>query len=573
MNPPPPQSSLTQIVEQALAFHRQGRLDDAEKIYARVLKSYPDHFDALHLLGMLRHQRGKNGEAHRLITAALRVEPRSADALSNLALVLHALKRHDEALAALDKALELEPAHTDALVNSGNTLLDRGRPQEALTCFEKVLAREPGFSPARLGHGNTLATLGRPEEALVDYDAVLVAQPAHASAHYNRGNALLALGRASEALAAFDKTLAIVPNHTMAMNNRGAALQALNRYEEAIASFDQVLAMDKNYADAQYNRAQALLTIGDFRRGLEAYEWRWKRTGMAAHRPAFGRPLWLGEYPLSRKTILLHAEQGLGDTIQFARYLPLVAKTAGKVVLQVQPELKDLLAQIDVAAMVVGRDEALPAFDVHCPLGSLPLAFKTEIGTIPADIPYLKASEERLNKWRARVPKTGQPLVAIAWAGRATHGNDRNRSLAVSRLAPLLSQETARFVSIQRDLREGDSDFLRTCPGLEHVGDELEDFADTAAVVALADLVISVDTSVAHLAGAMGQPVWILLPFAPDWRWLLDRDDSPWYPTAKLFRQPVLGDWDSVIERVRRELALGPAQSFTWQRARHLKVP
>jgi hypothetical protein len=272
-------------------------------------------------------------------------------------------------------------------------------------------------------------------------------------------------------------------------------------------------------------------------------------------RRKFGKPLWLGEYPLARKTILLHAEQGLGDTIQFARYAPLLARTGAKVVLEIQPELTELLARIEGVVSVVARGEPLPDYDVHCPVGSLPRALRTEVATIPAEIPYLTPSAERIAKWRERIESLPSTRIALAWAGSGAHANDRNRSIALSRLTPLLDVKHANFVSIQRELRGEDAEPLARTPRLMHIGDALDDFEDTAAVAALVDVVISVDTSVVHLAGALGRPTWILLPFCPDWRWLLDRDDSPWYPTAQFFRQPTPGDWDSVIARVKDALS------------------
>jgi hypothetical protein len=365
---------------------------------------------------------------------------------------------------------------------------------------------------------------------------------------------LFSAGRYEEAVAAYDSALSIAPDHVKAWNNRGLALQALNRHAEALTSFSRALEIRKDYADAHFNQALALLTIGDFRRGFEKYEWRWRRTGMPAHGRSYGRPLWLGEYPLQRKTILLHAEQGLGDTIHFARYVPLLARAGARVVLEVQAQLAPLLGRLEGAASVVARGEPLPPFDVHCPLGSLPLALKTEPATIPAEASYLKGDDARIAKWRARIGPLERPRVALAWAGNAQHINDRNRSIALSRLASLWSAASPRFIGIQRELRGEDGELLAREPRVMQIGAELDDFADTAAVIALVDLVVSVDTSVAHLAGAMGRPVWILLPFSPDWRWALAGESSPWYPTARLFRQPGLGDWDSVIERVGREL-------------------
>ena len=332
------------------------------------------------------------------------------------------------------------------------------------------------------------------------------------------------------------------------------ALQALNRHPEALANYDRAVAIQKDYADAHFNQALALLTIGDFRRGFEKYEYRWQRTGMPARRRGQGRPLWLGEFPLQGRTLLLQAEQGLGDTIQFARYVPLLAKTGAKIVLEVQPELKALLAQLKGAASVLARDEALPAFDVYCPLGSLPLALKTEPATIPADVPYLTPDDARIAKWRARLPQSERPRVAIAWSGSAKHINDRNRSIPFPRLASLWSDESVQFISIQRELRSNDAESLAGEARVTHIGAELDDFADTAAVAALADLVITVDTSVAHLAGALGKPAWILLPYSPDWRWGLEDETSRWYPSARLFRQTSLGQWDDVIASVTDEL-------------------
>ena len=582
--------NIGQALQEAVALQQQGRLREAEKIYARVLKAAPDQFDALNLLGTVKLLRGQAGEAYRLISAALKVNPRVADVWVNLGLVLHALKRDQEALESFDKALALKPDDAGALNHRGNVLLGLGRPADALAAFDRVLALDPRHGEARLNRGIALAGLERHEEAVADFEAALAISPGNPMAHYNRGIALFSLGRYADAVASYDRTLSVAPDHVKALNNRGLALQALNRHPEALASYGRAVEIQKDYADAHFNQALALLTIGDFRRGFEKYEWRWRRTGMPAERRAalatpdsirgsgqrghsigaraghspeqgssargHGRPLWLGEYPLQRKTILLHAEQGLGDTIQFARYVPLLARAGAKVVLEVQPELVPLLARVEGAKSVVARGQALPAFDVHCPLGSLPLALKTEPATIPAEIPYVTADEARIAKWRPRIGGFDRPRVAVAWSGNVRHSNDRNRSIALSQLAPLWSADRARFVGIQRELRDEDARLLASEARVTPVGAELDDFADTAAVLALVDLVITVDTSVAHLAGAMGRPVWILLPFSPDWRWTLEGESSRWYPSARLFRQPSLGDWVSVIERVSRELDL-----------------
>jgi tetratricopeptide (TPR) repeat protein len=556
--------NLGQSLNEAVALQRQGRLRDAEKIYTRVLKAAPEHFDALNLLGTVKAQLGRMGEAHRLLSAAVKLNPRAPAAWANLGQVLQALKRDQEALECYDKARALAPENIDILNNRANALLSLGRPQEALAEFRQVLARVPHHAEARLNCGIAHAALGFPEEAVAEFDRALSIVPGHPVAHYNRGIALYDLGRYAAAAAAHDRALAAAPDHAGAWLHRGRALAALNRLDDAITSYGKATAIRKDDADAQFMESLALLTLGDYRRGFAKYEARWRRSGMPAPRGR-GRPLWLGDYPLARKTVLIHAEQGLGDTIQFARYVPLLAEGGARVVLEVQSELTALMARLEGAATVIARGEAPPPFDVHCPLGSLPLAFKTEPSTVPANIPYLSADDAHLAKWSGRIGALEPPRIAMTWSGNASHINDRNRSLAFARLAPLFpppyppplageGREGARFVSIQREVRGEDLAALAAERRVTHIGGELENFADTAAVIALCDLVITVDTAVAHLAGAMGRPVWVLIPFAPDWRWTLDGEVSPWYPTARLFRQTSLGDWDGVIERVGHEL-------------------
>jgi tetratricopeptide (TPR) repeat protein len=544
--------NLGQSLGKAVALQRQGQLREAERIYSRVLKAAPDNFDALNLLGAVKLQQGQIGEAQRLLSAAVKANPQVAGAWSNLGQALHALKRAPEALDCLARGRALAPDDVNILNQHANVLLALSRPEEALGEFRQVLARAPNHVEARLNSGLAQAMLGFPEQALAEFDAALQFVPGHPGAHYNRGVALLTLGRYPEAVDANDRALAIAPGHPSAWLNRGRALSQLNRLDDAIAAYDQALAIRKDYADAHFNRALALLTCGDYRRGFEAYEWRWRRTGMPVQESR-GRPLWRGEYPLARKTILLHAEQGLGDTIQFARYVPQLAASGATVILEVQSELKTLFGRLDGVAAVFARGEKLPSYDVHCPLGSLPFALHTEPATVPAEIPYLSAGETQLERWSKRLGALPRPRVAIAWAGNPGHDNDRNRSLAFARLSPLFTT-AAGFVSVQRDVRSEDAAPLAAEARVTQLGSELADFGDTAAVLALCDLVIAVDTAVAHLAGAMGRPVWLLLPFAPDWRWTLTGGTTPWYPTARLFRQTSPGDWESVLARVAEEL-------------------
>ena len=545
--------NIAQALQEALALHQQGRLREAEKLYARALKAAPDNFDALHLLGLIKAQSGQMGEAYRLMSTALKINPNVPDVLINFANVLHALKRDPEALDCLDKAIALRPGDPEAMLYRGNALSALDRPQEAISCFDAVLARNPGRGEALLNRGTAFARLGRHAQALADFDAILMQAPDNAEALYNRGTALLDLDRFTDAVETFDRLLAQAARHARGWNNRGRALQTLNRHTEAVASFDKAIAIDKAYADAHSNLALSLLTLGELRRGFSEYEWRWKRTGMPDARRGYRGRLWLGEFPLGQRTILLPAEQGLGDTMQFIRYAPLLARTGATVAVEVQPELKALLARVDGITSCHARGEPLPAYDVYCPLGSLPLALKTERSTVPADIPYLRADDAHIAKWRSSIEHLQGKRVAFAWAGHARHPNDRNRSIDLKLFEPLFALEGISFISIQPDLRGGDDELLAR-HNITQVGDKLADMADTAAIVALADITIAVDTSVAHLAGALGREAWVLLPFSPDWRWTLSGEHSPWYPQVRLLRQSAPGDWPGVVAAVRDAL-------------------
>jgi tetratricopeptide (TPR) repeat protein len=547
-----PPHDVRRLFAEAMNHYRRGQLGDAETIGARVLGLVPDSSEAFHLLGLIQLKRGNAGGALPLIEAALKIDPLSPTALSSRGRALAALDRHSDALVSFDQSLALAPNDPDTLSNRGSMLLSLQRPADALAALDRAAALAPQHFGALINRGNALALLGRLEAALAQYDALLEAHPTRPELQFNRGNALSSLGHHLEAIAAFDRAVSSQPGYVRAHINRGVALQAINRHQEALASFANVLAIDKTNADARNNASLSLLTIGDYRGGFIQYEMR--RSNIPPRRRDFGKPLWLGEHSPSGGVILLHAEQGFGDTILFVRYAPLLAGLGAEILLEVPSELLSLLGRVEGITRVVEEGTALPSFDLHCPLPSLPLAMRTEIATIPARIPYLKASDERISRWRSRLAHIAAPRIAIAWAGRVTHPNDRNRSIALARLAPLFMLDTVSFVGIQSELRSEDEKVLAGIPRITHIGEELRDFDDTAAVLTLVDLVVSVDTAVANLAGAMGRPTWILLPFSPDWRWMLGRTDSPWYPTARLYRQSALGEWDGVIARVRDDL-------------------
>jgi tetratricopeptide (TPR) repeat protein len=529
----------------ALALHKQGRLPEAEIGYAAILERDPGQIDALHYLGLIKKEQGRKTEAYEALSAALARCGESGDSVPDPAgllvkrgEILHALERYFEAVVSYDQALAVAPDRADCHVKRGLSLYYLNRYQASLAGYDRALALAPDDAMILFYRARTLHRVDRNEEALANLDRVLARQPDFAPAY----------------------------------NLRGEILASLTRYDEAVTQFELALGHDPKFMPARLNIALTRLLQGDFGRGWRDYESRWFNP--RAERRDFRAPLWLGEQSLAGKTILLHAEQGFGDTIQFARYAALAAAGGATVILEVQAELKALMSRLEGVAAILAQplertvqsrvdgapvplagEQDLPPFEYHCPLLSLPLAFKTELDTVPARVPYLCADPELTARWRARLPRARSPLVGLAWSGSPFHWQDRDRSIALHRLAPLLS-EPFDFVSLQKTVSENDAKLIAGLPNLIHFGDELADFDHTAAVIDALDLVITVDTAVAHLAAAMGKPVWILLPLVPEWRWLLDREDTPWYPTARLFRQKRRDDWESVIERVRAPLSV-----------------
>jgi tetratricopeptide (TPR) repeat protein len=479
-------------------------------------------------------------------------DPRHADALNTRGVVLTKLRRCAEALASYDAALAVAPDRVDIEINRGTVLLELDRFDEALASFDKALTRDPDNVTALVNRGNACIKDKRFAEALQNYDSALALAPDQVGALNDRCVALAEMDRCDEALAAADQALRVGPHVVAAHVNRGNALMKLARLDEALVSYGEALKLDPEQVDANFNASLAKLCLADFSAGWEQYEYRWKKKEF--QRREYARPMWRGERDIAGKTVLLVHEQGLGDTIQFVRYAPLVADLGARVLVGVQPPLKSVVATVPGIAQIIADGEVLPEFDLFCPMLNLPRAFGTELATIPAKIPYIRPYQERLEKWRDRFVDDDRVRVGICWAGNTAHLNDRNRSIALPRLAKVLSVPGIDFVSIQKDVGEAQADVLRA-HGVRQLGQEFADFSDTAAVIALLDLVVAVDTSVAHLAGAMGKAVALLIPFSPDWRWLLDRTDSPWYTTIRIFRQDAVGDWDGPLERLHRELS------------------
>ncbi len=530
------------------------RLGEALATFDRALEVRRDYADAFCHRGVVLHQLKRLDEALTSYDCAIAARPSYPEAFYNRGIVLHERKQFDEALASHEAALALRPDYAEALCNRGMVFFELKAPEQALASYDAALALRPDFVEAQVHRGNALRMLKRFEEALASCERTLELWPERAATYGNRAIVLHELGRFEEALADYDRAFAIAPDYPDALCNRGATLYELGRFEEALASYDRALAVRPDFADAHYNEAHSRLLTGDLRRGFEKFEWRWKIEPYASHKRKFSQPQWLGNEEVAGKTILLHAADGFGDTLHFCRYAPLVAARGARVMLEVQKPLQELMSGLAGGAQVFARGDPLPDFDLQCPLLSLPRAFATELWTIPSATPYLFAPPSRTDGWNARLGPRHRPRIGLAWCGDPNHSNDRNRSIALDRFLPLLDGVDATFVSVQREVRAGDAVVLRGRRDILHFGATLKDFSDTAALFSNLDLVIAVDTSVAHLAGALAKPVWILLTFLPDWRWLLDRDDSPWYPTARLFRQDDTRTWDGVIARVRTAL-------------------
>jgi tetratricopeptide (TPR) repeat protein len=449
----------------------------------------------------------------------------------------------------------------DDAIERAAALFGAGRLGEAQSLCDFILRADPRHFYALHLAGAIALRRGGLEDCVAYATRALEIDPRHVEALCNRGAALRRLNRIDAALADYDRALAVDARSALALNNRGVALAALNRHDEAIASYTASLARKPDDASATFHRGLSRLVSGDFGGGWRDLEARWGGAETQGPARQFAQPQWSGREDVNGKTVLLHAEQGLGDTIHLCRYAALVRDRGAHVVFEAQPALAGLLASLEGVDAVITQGATLPPFDYHLPVMSLPRAFATTLDTIPARIPYLHAPEEHVSRWRARLGEQRAPRIGLAWSGSATLVNDRNRSIALADLEPLRAME-ATFVSLQKEVRDADRAALRSATPLLHFGAELTDFRDTAALVSQMDLVISVDTAVAHLAGAMGKPTWILLPFSPDWRWL-GRDDSPWYPTARLFRQPAIGDWQRVIAALAgalREIATTPAR-------------
>jgi tetratricopeptide (TPR) repeat protein/ADP-heptose:LPS heptosyltransferase len=545
--------TIAQVLDQAVAHHRAGRFAQAESLYKQILARDPKHIDALQLLGTVACQNGRPEEAIEMLERAIALDGNRSAFHSNLGNAYRAVGRLEDAEKAGRQAVGLQPDFAEGYNNLGVTLQQLNRLRDAAEAFYKATKHKPDYAEAYCNLGLALRMNGDHRRAIPAYLRAIQLRANYGDAHFGMGRSLKELGRLTEAIASYDQAIRSQPTYAEAHNARGATLLGQCRLVEGLASFDEAIRIRADFADAHLNRALALLHLGDLERGWEEYEWR-KKAKNAGPR-VYTQPEWQGE-PLAGKTILVHAEQGMGDTIQFVRYLPLLKDQGARVIFECQAALIPLLKSMQGIDEFMSAGTDPPPFDWQMPIFSLPLRMTTSLQTIPQTTPYLFPEPTRVEYWKQELAGDESFKIGIAWQGNPQLADDKLRSVALKEFAALADMPGVQLYSLQKgpgseQLAEQSWSCIDLASRLDPPG---EAFLDTAAVMAQLDLVITVDTATAHLAGALNVPVWIALMYAADWRWLLDRGDSPWYPSARLFRQPFAGNWGDVFAAMRRAL-------------------
>jgi tetratricopeptide (TPR) repeat protein len=552
------------LISRALQNFEAGQFSDIEPLCLRILAVDVRHADALYVLGMAALKTDRYTLSERMIRRAIAVNNNQPFYHSNLGNALQAQGKLDEAIACHQQALIIDPHHVEARFNLGNLYATQKKHDEAVACFKQALAEKPDYPDAWCNLGNALKALKKLDQAVDSYRHAVALRPDLADLWCNLGDALHQQTKIDEAVACFERTLALKPDHAKACNCLGNAYFDQGKLAESIAHCTRAVVLKPDFYDAHMNVSLLQLLQGDYQAGWRNYEVRWK----VYPKRSVDQPLWQGaaapEGPSSRQAdirgrrILLHTEQGLGDAIQFLRYVPMVQAAGGTVILDVPPALRRIASLMPNLAALVCTGDPLPPFDCHCPLMSLPQAFATTLETIPARVPYLTVPDDALKTASALQWPAKGLRVGLVWAGNPSHPKDRARSIPLPLLEPLFGIESAHMFSLQ--LGPAAAQLAAAMPQITDLAPAIHDMADTAALMANMDLVISVDTAPVHLAGALGKPTWLLIPYSPDWRWLLDREDSPWYPTMRLFRQPAPGDWQSVVDALELALNLKLAQ-------------
>ncbi len=453
----------------------------------------------------------------------------------------------------LIEAKQSQAAAAEEFYKKGIDLQDKGEIDEAISYYRKAIRQNPNHAGAYYNLGVAFQGKGLTDQAILYYEIAIGFNQEFTEAHHNLGVAFNEKGKFDEALLCFQRVLQLKPDHAGAYYSLGNTLVAKGQFNEAMQCYQKAIEINPGHADAQWSLGLINLRLGKFEEGWKGYEWRWELKDVLPKRD-FSQPMWDG-HDISGRTILLHAEQGFGDTLQFVRYAPLVAQRRAKVLVECQKELVSLLKNTEGVSGVIALGEELPDFDFHSPLLSLPLIFNTKLDTIPSKIPYIKADQALVQKWRDKIrPGKSTTKIGLVWAGNPKLKFGHSRSCPIETFSTLARRNDITFYSLQKGEAEEQAKNPPEGIKLIDTSEDIHDFSDTAAIIENLDLVISIDTAVAHLAGALGKPVWVLLPFVPDWRWMMNREDSPWYPTMRLFRQPATDDWESVINHIRDAL-------------------
>lgn len=555
----PRPTSIQEKLYEANRAYRAGRLQEAIAGYQEVLELSPKEPNVLTNLAVALRATGRNDEAVNYLGRAIDLDPDNPHSHFNLGNAYRSAERLEQAVTCYSRAIELDRDYLSVYSNLALTLKDLKRFDEAIRCLAAALQRFPDDPNLYANLGVVLWGAKKTEASIAAYQRVAALSAMDAVAErrfhndgqffYNFGAALFKAGRFEEAIEIERKAASLKSDFAEPYAIIGQSLASMGRMEEALNAFEEALARDPENKQAHRGRTRTLLLAGNYELGFAEYEWRWARSG--AVKRSFNQPEWEGD-EINGRRILLYSEQGLGDTIQMARYIPLVAAKSGTVIVQCQPSLVSLIATMDGIDASIGDDDRVPAFDCHAPLFSLPRLLGTTIENIPASIPYLRV--EGSTNAGSRSTDDSPLRIGIAWAGSPSHEDDANRSCDLTNFMPILSLPRTQYYSLQVGPRSADIAMNGCGAFLADLSPRIGDFTDTARIVSDLDLVICVDTAVAHLGGALGKPVWILLPFSPDWRWMLDRDDSPWYPTMRLYRQPSPGDWKSVFDDVCHDL-------------------
>lgn len=545
--------NVAERLERAYEYYQGGNLGQAEHICGELLNIEPDNVGVLYCLAGIKYQKKNYDGAIELMKKCHKLNPSDAEVLNNLGLVLQETGQVDEAIVYYEEALYHDPRLCSAHYNLGIAFQRKEQYDKAISCYQRTLECDPDFTDAYYNLGIAFQENGQYDKATDCYQEALRHNPENADLYFNLGISFQKKARIDEAIGFYRKAIALNPGHVDVFNNLGLALTERGEIDQALTCYERALLLDGTYAKTHWNMALTLLLSGNFKQGWKEYEWRWKTDHPIFQPRNFSRPLWDGG-DVKGITILLHAEQGFGDTIQFVRYAPLVAERGARVILTCPEELKTLVENVEGVRQVIAYNEKLPEFDTYCPLVSLPLVFDTQLESIPARIPYIKVAPELKEKWSGGIQRDVSQLnVGLVWA-TGPRRLAQKKSFPLATFSPLAQFDHIAFYSLQKGEAAKQAQDPPDCMKLIDYTEDIHDFSDTAAFIENLDLVISVDTAVAHLAGALGKPVWTLLPFAPDWRWMLNRGDSPWYPTMRLFRQPSPGDWESVITRVAGEL-------------------